>query len=225
MTEFQSAFAFDRPFEEAVAWFREKEIMPRPEFDALAAELRTRAFTAAYVYAADELQTVYQAALTAIEEGTTLRDFVKATRDMLSRPWHRETVFRTNVLSTYGKGHWDQAQTTREQRPYARYSAVMDGRTRPRHAMLHGLVYPLDHPFWKLYWPPWDYNCRCGVFTFSEEEVRREGWAVRTDWQGLPPPSPKFQSPAAGEKFSPDYGKYAPEIGAGLETRVREIHD
>src|SRR4030042_1976036 len=105
--------------------------------------------------------------------------FVKATEEILTRPWHRETVFRTNVLSAYGAGHWEQAQEIRSLRPYARYSAVMDGRTRPSHAALHGLIYPLDHPFWRTYWPPWDYNCRCFAVTLSQWEVEQGGLQVR----------------------------------------------
>lgn len=217
--------SFDLPFEEAVAAFLDKQVMPRAEFEALALEMRGRAFTAAWVYAADELQRLHGAVLAAIEKGETLREFTDKVGDILGKAWHRETVFRTNVLHAYGKGHWDQAQDTRSQRPYARYSAVMDGRTRPHHAVLHGMVYPLDHPFWKSYWPPWDYNCRCAALTFSQEEVTQQNLDVRQGWEGVPPPNDKFASPAAGEKFSPDYGKYAPELGQALREKVETLYD
>jgi len=220
------AFAWDQPFQEAVDFFLAKGIMTRAEFDKLAAAEKVKAFTAAYVHAADELQVVYEAVLAALEKGMTLGDFVKATEDILTRPWHRETVFRTNVLSSYGAGHWEQAQDTRALRPYARYSAVMDGRTRPRHAALHGLIYPLDHPFWQTYWPPWDYNCRCMAITLSQWEVEQQGLQVRSGALGdLPRPQNKFQSPAAGGKWAPDYGKYAPELAGRLQKRVKAIYD
>jgi SPP1 gp7 family putative phage head morphogenesis protein len=220
MPDFNDAFAWDKPFAEAVDFFLAKGIMTRAEFDKLAAAEKVKAFTAAWVHAADELQVVYDAVLAALEKGTTLRDFVKATEDILTRPWHRETVFRTNVLSSYGAGHWEQAQDTRSMRPYARYSAVMDGRTRPSHAALHGLVYPLDHPFWKTYWPPWDYNCRCAAITLSQWEIEHEGLTVS---QGAPPvvgPRNNFVSPAAGGKWQPDYGKYAPELATQVRRAV-----
>jgi SPP1 gp7 family putative phage head morphogenesis protein len=231
MPDFNDAFAWDQPFAEAVDFFLAKGIMTRAEFDKLAAAEKVKAFTAAYVHAADDLQVVYEAVLSALEKGTPLRDFVKATEDILTRPWHRETVFRTNVLSSYGAGHWEQAQDTRSMRPFARYSAVMDGRTRPRHAVLHGLVYPLDHPFWQTYWPPWDYNCRCAAITLSQGEIDREGLKVS---QGMPPedgrrgrlPHNNFVSPAAGGEWKPDYGKYAPELGMQVRQRIeRAIYD
>jgi SPP1 gp7 family putative phage head morphogenesis protein len=158
MSPTNQTFKYDQPFQEAVDAFLAKGIMTRAEFDQLSAAEKVKAFTAAKVYAADELQRVYDAVLEGIKKGTTYADFARATEDLLASPWHRETVFRTNVLSAYGAGHWEQANQYRALRPYARYSAVMDGRTRPDHAALHGLVYPLDSPFWEKYWPPWDYN-------------------------------------------------------------------
>ena len=229
MPEFQGHFEWGEmpPFAEAVAWFLDKEILTREDFNKLAAEMKGKAFTAARVLAADELQAVYDAVLTAIESGQTLRDFVLATEEILTRPWHRETVFRTNVLSSYGAGHWEQAQEIRALRPYARYSAVMDGRTRPSHAALHGLIYPLDHPFWRTYWPPWDYNCRCFAVTLSQWEVEQGGLQVRQGGTGhLPRPQNDFVSPAAGGRWQPDYGKYAPELGAALqEAAGKAIYD
>ena len=213
MPEFHAAAAFNQPFQEAVDWFlsKQEKVMTRAQFDALAAAERAQAFTAAYVYKADELQRVYDAVQGAIEKGQTLNDFKKAVADILTRPWHRETVFRTNVLAAYGRGHWDQAQATKGARPYARYSALMDGRTRPRHAALHGLVYPLDHPFWKLYWPPWDYNCRCAAITLSQAEIDREGLKVSQDLPPAPGPRNNFVSPAAGN-WQPDLGRYHPAL-------------
>lgn len=158
MTDFNQAFSFDQPFQEAVDAFLAKTAMSRADFDLLSREMKTKAFTAAYVAAGDDLQAVYDAVLTALEQGMTLADFTRTVGEILTNDWHRETVFRTNILSAYGAGHWQQARQTQEMRPYARYSAVMDGRTRPEHAALHGLVYPLDDPFWQRYWPPWDYN-------------------------------------------------------------------
>jgi SPP1 gp7 family putative phage head morphogenesis protein len=221
--EFEAAAAWDRPFAEAVAWFQSKRLVSREEFRALSREMQARAFTAAWVYAAEELQTVYEACLAALEGGGTLADFVRQTEEILGRPWHRETVFRTNVLSAYGRGHWEQAQAVRELRPYGRYSAVMDGRTRPSHAALHGLVYPLDHPFWRYYWPPWDYNCRCGVITLSGEEVKQQGLKVEEEIpRGLKPE--KFTSPAAGG-WEADWDKYLAHVRQqGLTELIRSYN-
>lgn len=208
-----------------MAWFLEKKIVTPEQFNKLSQDIKIKAFTAARVAAADDLQKVFDACLAALEKGQTLRDFVKATEDILTDAWRRETVFRTNVLSAYGAGHWQQAQEIRSLRPYARYSAVMDGRTRPSHAALHGLIYPLDHPFWQRYWPPWDYNCRCAAITLSQWEMEQGGLKMSQGLAGLPAASPKFQSPAAGGKWQPDYSKYAPELGREVRQAVQAIYD
>ena len=159
MSDFQGHFEAGEmpPFAEAVAWFLDKEILTREDFNKLAAELKGQAFTAARVLAADELQAVYDACLAAIESGQALRDFVLATEEIMTRPWHRETVFRTNVLSSYGAGHWEQAQKNKDIRPYAIYRDTGDGRVRVNHR-IGGTVLPLDHPFVRSHWCPWEYN-------------------------------------------------------------------
>lgn len=42
-----------------------------------------------------------------------------------------------------------------------RYDAVNDGRTRASHRALHGIVRPVDDPFWNTYYPTNGWGCRC----------------------------------------------------------------
>src|SRR5574343_280169 len=182
--------------ERASELFRTKTGMTREKFDALDAEMKTRAFTVAYVESVDKVKEIQDLLGKAISEGTVLSKFKKAAVDHIdTTPWHLETVFRTNIMSSYGAANWEVAQELRSLRPYARYSAVMDGRTRPEHAKLHGLVYPIDHPFWKKFWPPWDYNCRCHVKTLTQYDVEKERLDVSV---ALPDvrPAKDFVSPA-----------------------------
>lgn len=162
MAEFDGHFGaeFDvnpPPFAEAVAWFMDKGIVTQAEFDKLSAAMRVRAFTAAHVYAADGLQTVFDALGAAIKTGSTYREFSQATENILTRAWHRETVFRTNILSAYGGGHWEQAQAAKDLRPYVIYRDAGDGRVRAWHR-LGGLVLHIDDPFVRTHWCPWEYN-------------------------------------------------------------------
>ncbi len=149
---------FQQQFDLAVNFFLSKQIVTRPEFDKLAAEQKAISFTAARVATADSLQTVYDGVERAIKDGTTLAEFTKEVEGVLTNPWHRETVFRTNVLGAYGRGHWENAQAGKALRPYVRYSAVGDLRTRPWHMELQGLTMHLDDPFVADHWCPWEYN-------------------------------------------------------------------
>lgn len=43
------------------------------------------------------------------------------------------------------------------------YMTIGDGRVREAHRELEGTILPVDAPFWKLYYPPNGWNCRCFV--------------------------------------------------------------
>src|SRR5574343_222269 len=210
--------------ERATELFRTKTGMTREKFDTLNAEMKTRAFTVAYVESVDKVKEIQDLLGKAISEGTVLSKFKKAAVDHIdTTPWHLETVFRTNILSSYGAANWEVAQELRSLRPYARYSAVMDGRTRPEHAKLHGLMYPIDHPFWKMYWPPIGYNCRCHARTMTQWELEQ---ANITPGVALPDVHIKedFTSPAAaGIKIDAEklLAKRGLDLGSHLSAHAR----
>jgi len=71
-----------------------------------------------------------------------------------------ELVLRQNTAMAHAIG-----QRVVSEHPYAverypnyRYIANTD-----RHAKFHNLVLPKSDPFWKTYYPPWDFNCKCIV--------------------------------------------------------------
>jgi len=167
--------------ERAAELFRTKIGMTRENFNELVSQMKVRAFTVSYIESVDKIREIQNILVDIIRDGGTLRDFRQRSIGLINTtPWHLETVFRTNVQSAYGAAKWERVQSLKSLSPYGRYSAVMDGRTRPQHAKLHGLVYPLNHPFWRSYWPPWDYNCRCHVKTLTQYEVERSNIKIET---------------------------------------------
>ncbi len=96
-------------------------------------------------------------------------------------PYRLDTIFRTNVQQAFQAGHYQQLIQTTEARPYWRYVAVMDGRTRPMHAALNGKVAAFDDPFWDRNFPPNGFNCRCTVVSVSDSELERDGLVVEKD--------------------------------------------
>ena len=65
-----------------------------------------------------------------------------------------DLIFRQNVMTAYAAGRWQRQQEAKKERPYLRYSAILDGRTRPAHRAWTGLCFPVDDPFWKTFLPP-----------------------------------------------------------------------
>ena len=96
------------------------------------------------------------------------------------RAWRLDTIFRTNIQTAYNAGRYHQMQQVKERRPYWRYSAVNDSRTRPAHRAVHGKIFPADHPFWDTWYPPNGFRCRCSVNSVSAHDLELEGWKVET---------------------------------------------
>ena len=57
-----------------------------------------------------------------------------------------------------------------EQHPDAllEYRTMEDGRVRPEHAALDKITRPVDDTFWKTYYPPNGWNCRCTVIRLND---------------------------------------------------------
>ena len=63
-------------------------------------------------------------------------------------------------------------------RPFLRYVAVLDNRTRPLHRAWHGTVLPWDHPWWNTFAPLNGWGCRCVIQQFSQDELDDLGYRV-----------------------------------------------
>lgn len=60
-------------------------------------------------------------------------------------------VFRARKI-----GAWENAQAMKDTMPFFLYLASLDGgQVSTQHRELHGLILPVDHPFWNTHTPPW----------------------------------------------------------------------
>jgi len=207
------------PMREAQAFWADKKIVTRKEFDALSERARARAFTVTGLSAQDQLADVHAAMARAMEGGETLADFQGRIADIIEqqgwtgqRAWRVDNIFRTNLQSAYQAGRYVQMQRAAKTRPYWRYVAVQDSRTRPSHSALHGLVYPADHDFWSRFYPPNGFRCRCSVQTLSAKQVEERGYEVQKDWSGIIEPV----DPRTGERLPPV--RPAPDKGFAQNT-------
>lgn len=82
-----------------------------------------------------------------------------------------ETEYNSVVQGTIAAKKWLQIQRDKDLFPYLRYDTVGDSRVRPEHQRLNGLILPVDHPFWRLGYPPNGFNCRCFVTQLREAEL------------------------------------------------------
>lgn len=161
---------FDVPPQEAIDYFKRKKSVTKKEFEKLSAEAKSSAFTISGIYKTDVLDGFKMEMTDALETGRSQKDIVKKFKGILSGAGHKElgdfhleTIFRTNMMTAYGIGKRRAMEEVAEDLPFWEYSAVGDDRTRPTHRALDGIVLPFDHPFWDTHFPPWEFNCRCGI--------------------------------------------------------------
>ncbi|WP_455270314.1 phage head morphogenesis protein [Rhizobium herbae] len=158
-------------------------------------EIHSRMFTVAKSTGYDILDDIYKALLKALSEGETYDKFARNLIPKLQRKgwWGQQIVtdpdsgesssvelgsarrlqiiFDANMRVSYAEGHWSNFERNKSSRPYLRYVALLDDRTRPEHAARHNLCLPVDHPYWNIWAPPCGWNCRCSLQSLSQREV------------------------------------------------------
>ena len=197
------AFAFGLSPERAIEYFRSRGYAISGNWHEVWQEAHARAFTVAHAARLDILQSIRDELDRALTEGTTLADFQSRLEPRLQSMgwWGRqvivdsqgnaesvqlgsvrrlETIYRTNLQTSYQAGRWQAFDDNKSDRPYLQYVAVMDDRTRPSHAAMNGQVFPADDPIWHTHYPPNGFNCRCRVRALSEKNIQSRGLAVQS---------------------------------------------
>lgn len=162
-------------------------------------EEHAKAFTVAKVMRQDILDEIRAAVDEAIAEGITWEEFKRRLRPILiekgwwgrapmtdpltgvtrevqlGSPRRLRIIFDTNLRTSYAAGHWERIQAVKHTRPYLRYVAILDDRTRPQHRAWHNTILPVDHPWWETHFPPNGWNCRCTVQSLTQREAAELG--------------------------------------------------
>lgn len=189
---------------EAVHYFESKGLKISFRWQDVWREAHARSFTVAGATRLDLLGDIRKAVAEAIARGQTAAEFRKAMEGMMrSRGWWGKgkivnpdtgevrtgqrgcpsrinLIYRQNVQGAYNAGRYKQQEEFGSSAPYWRYMSVMDAKTRPSHAAMHGRVYRRDDPIWSVLYPPNGWNCRCRVEALSERGFRRGGYRLES---------------------------------------------
>lgn len=207
---------------EAVNFFRQKGYKTGFSWQDVWHEEHAYAFTVAKAMRNDILQDIRTAVDEAITEGVPFKEFARKLEPTLADKgwWGRKelidpktgekklvqlgsprrlrTIYHTNLRSAYSAGRWERIQRVKKTRPYLRYVAILDNRTRDQHRSWHDIILPVDHPFWEQFYPPNGWGCRCTVQQLSERDLERRGLSVTPDDQ-LPKQKRSFVNKRTGE--------------------------
>lgn len=209
------------PPAEAVEHFRAKGHRLSFDWRDVYADEHARVFTVAKVMELDVLADIRAEVDKAIADGITLPEFRRNLEPKLQEKgwWGRKRmvdpetgeerevqlgsprrlriIYDTNLRTAYAAGSWERMQRTKEKRPYLRYVAIRDDRTRPQHAAWHNTVLPIDHPWWRTHYPPNGWRCRCSVQQLSERDLERYGYQLTE--RTRPSPTREWTNPRTGQ--------------------------
>lgn len=196
-------------------WQERQELRPTVRWSEMMHEEHSRAFTVAKIAKLDLLAAVQKSLDKVIRDGGTFETWKANILPELKRAgWWGEvsdraltgtdepiivndrrlrTIYRTNIRMSIAAGRWRRFQAQKELFPYLRYRSDHP-RKHPRqdHLSWHGIILPVDHPWWQEHFPPNGWGCNCLPEQVSEGMLNRRGWKVTTD---LPP--------SARERFYP----------------------
>lgn len=168
------------PFDEAIEYFRSRDLLSPEAFAALTDAAKMQAFTASQL-ATERLRAFAQHKLyESLDRGGTLERFAAQLRSeevslgvTPSDPYYVENVYRTNVATAYGAGRYRQITSPAVQaaRSLVEYRTAGDARVRPNHARLNGLVFRQSDPRWPMFAPPNGYQCRCSIVLRRTSDV------------------------------------------------------
>lgn len=180
---------FARP-EEEIAYLRDKLRLPTKTWTDLWEGMHARAFVVAGATSDALIADLHEAVIRALEDGSSLDEFRRDFDAIVSAHgwshtgsagWRSRVIYQTNLRMAWSAGRWAEAQRTKDLRPYLRYVAVLDMRTRPQHRDWHGTVLSIDDDWWKTHHPPNGWNCRCTVQTLSARDIDRWGLKVSAE--------------------------------------------
>jgi SPP1 gp7 family putative phage head morphogenesis protein len=98
--------------------------------------------------------------------------FKEAVRPMftLYNEDYLQAEYQTAKASARMASDWKRIEADADVLPLLQYQTVGDGRVRPTHQALDNIIRPISDPFWKQYYPPNGWRCRCTVIQLSEGE-------------------------------------------------------
>lgn len=190
--------ALKLPPKDAIAYFEAKGYQVTFDWHEMLEGAHAQAFTVAHAARMDVLQDIRGRMQKVLDQGLTEKQFVEvmthrlkaagwwgkqvlvdeqggAREVQLGSPHRLRTIYRTNTATAFNSARYKQQKEGSDHRPYWQYIAVLDSRTRPAHAALHGKVFRHDDPIWDSIYPPNGFGCRCRVSTLSEFRLKKDG--------------------------------------------------
>jgi hypothetical protein len=173
------------------AWIEAREPRAVDHWRELGREEYGRAFTVARTAGHDIVDDIYFALADTFERGGTEVDFARLVIPTLRRKgWlggnegqianRVALIYDANLRLARGAGRWDRYQRTKVAFPYLRGVTARDERVRhpPKsrysdHRAFDGIILPVEHWFWRKWWTPLGFRCRCSIIQMTRSQLAR----------------------------------------------------
>lgn len=178
---------------DVLAFWRAKKIKPAFDYRDTWNTEHSIAFSVAKVMRADVLGALQGELDRAVEQGVPFKAFAKDIRPRMQAlgwwaphdvtdpetgkvsrvnpPQRLKTIFDTNLRTSRQAAQWDRIQRNKRSRPYLLYFVGPSERHREQHLAWHGIMLPVDDPFWETHMPSNGWGCKCGTRTVSNREA------------------------------------------------------
>lgn len=83
-----------------------------------------------------------------------------------------QTEYDTCIATATQSARWQQFKAQKAMFPFLRYQTAGDDSVRDEHRLLDGITKRVDDPFWRTYYPPNGWNCRCEVIQVPDSDVQ-----------------------------------------------------
>jgi len=200
--------ALDMPFDEAIAYLRNKTNMTSEHYTDVFQRANATGFTVAGAGTKALVEDFRREVARALETGTSLNEFLKSFDDIVARHgwahtgtpgWRATIIYETNLSMAYSAGRYAQQTEPETLAAFPYWQYVHSGAQHPRleHLAWDGLVLRADDPFWDSHYPPNGWRCGCRVAPVSERSLSRQG-------KSGPDPAPaietrEWSNPKTGE--------------------------
>lgn len=101
-----------------------------------------------------------------------------------------QTEYDTCIATATQSARWQEYKAQKDMFPYLRYQTAGDDSVRDEHRLLDGITRRVDDPFWKTYYPPNGWNCRCEAIQVPDDDAAE----TPDNLLSLPVISPMFRT-------------------------------
>lgn len=179
---------------EAVAYLEKRNQLTKSfNWQDVWQEEHAHQFTVSRLANLDILESMRDGILSSVKGDSSRQDWTKNAKELLIQAgwWGKKSladpssgeivtttfdpprlklIYDTNTRMAYAAGLWQRIERNKKTHPYIRYITRGDERVRESHRRWNNLTLPVDHPLWKIIFPPNGWRCRCRVMSISQAD-------------------------------------------------------